>query len=107
MDLNFSAQTAHDEGEKSTKSSSASSSDWSDPEAKQRARECEQEAREFEMEHKHRYEEECHDGCPAGNDSGLSVDAGDSLQLTQNLSLDSDENRLIIDEDEDAPEEDD
>ena len=52
--------------------------------------------------------EDCHDGCPAGNDSGL--DAGDSLQLgdeSQNLSLDSDENRLIIDEDEDAPEEDD
>ena len=58
------------------------------------------------MEHKHRYEEECHDGCPAGNDSGL--DAGDSLQLgDEPLSLDSDENRLIIDEDEDAPEEDD
>ena len=54
------------------------------------------------MEHKHRYEEECHVGC-----IGLIVDAGVSLQKDgddddepQNHE-DSDENRLIIDEEND------
>ena len=60
----------------------------------------EQEVLAFEAAHHHRIERECDDGCPTNNDSGL--DAGASLQLT-----DSDERRLVIDEEdaEDEPEE--
>ena len=69
----------------------------------------EQEILAFEAAHQHRIETECDEGCPTRNDSGLSNDQGDSLQLTQegdeNLSSDSDDQRLVIDErDEDEAE---
>ena len=69
----------------------------------------EQEILAFEAAHQHRIETECDEGCPTRNDSGLSNDEGDSLQLTQegdeNLSSDSDDQRLVIDErDEDEAE---
>ena len=68
----------------------------------------EQEILAFEAAHQHRIETECDEGCPTRNDSGLSNDEGDSLQLTQegdeNLSADSDEPRLVINEQDDEDE---
>lgn len=109
LDFNFSAQTAQDEGAQSTKSSSASSSDCSDPEARQRAKECEAETKAWEQKHGHPVWIDCGEGCPDESDEEGRKPAQEELpeedeqqpEDFENGASDSDGTPpLVIDEDQ-------
>ena len=99
------------QGEKpSTKSSSSSSSEWSDPEGKRRARECEAYYMEFERKHGHPCTVQCSPNCPDDSQSDeegrkpaqeLPEEDEHQPEDFENGASDSDQTPpLVIDEDQ-------